>query len=172
MTSPATPHAGGDLRDLLIHGLRDMLYAEARIHKRLAPMIDAARSPQLRDALALHHAETARQVQTLQDLFDSLGLHASSECCDAMEGILDEGATLLEQFAGRPAADAAIIFACQAIEHHEISRYRSLLEYARQLQLHTVAPVLERILAQEEAASGRLDAAARRGAEAAAGIAA
>lgn len=144
------------LLDLLKHGLKDMYYAENRILKALPKMIEAAESDELREALSSHRDETEGQVASLERAFAALGEKAEAEKCDAMDGILKEGDSLLSDFGGTPSGDAAIIFSCQAVEHYEIARYGSLRAYAELLGLETVAEIMGEILEQEETADDTL----------------
>lgn len=140
------------LTDLLKHGLEDMYYAEARIQKALPKMIAAAQDEELKRGLEKHLAETAEQITMLEEAFEAMGEKPRSEKCDAMDGILKEGDSLLQDFGGTAAGDAAIIFSCQAVEHYEIARYGSLRAYAELLGLDQVADLMSDILDQEEAA--------------------
>ena len=148
------------LSDLLEHALKDIYYAEKKIYKALPKMIKAAHDPALKDALTNHREETAGQIETLETVFEMMGKRATAEKCDAIDGILEEGTGLLEDFGGTPAGDAAIIFSCQAIEHYEITRYGSMASYARALKMKEVAGLLEGIESQEEAADVALTALA------------
>lgn len=140
------------LQDLLIHGLKDMYYAEGKIQKALPKMIAAAEDDELRSGLEQHLTETGEQISRLEQAFEMLGEKAKGEKCDAIDGILTEGDSLLEDFGGTATGDAAIIFSCQAVEHYEIARYGSLRAYAELLGHDDVAALIEEILDQEEAA--------------------
>lgn len=173
-TKPAARTAGRrdartlDLSDLLEHALKDMYYAEKKIYKSLPKMIKAAEDPALKDGLTAHRDETARQIEILEEVFATIGVRAKAEKCDAIDGILEESTSLLEDFAGSPAIDATIIFSAQAVEHYEITRYGSMQAYAKVLGLPDVAAMLGQILDQERAADetltslaeGRVNAAA------------
>ena len=97
------------LTDLLKHGLEDMYYAEARIQKALPKMIAAAQDAELKRGLERHLEETAEQITMLEEAFEAMGEKPRSEKCDAMDGILKEGDSLLQDFGGTAAGDAAII---------------------------------------------------------------
>ncbi|ARJ69829.1 ferritin-like domain-containing protein [Paracoccus contaminans] len=144
------------LQDLLKHGLKDIYYAEGKIQKSLPKMIEAAQDDELKSGLEKHLEETAEQISKLEQVFELLGEKAKGEKCDAIEGILKEGDSLLSDFGGTAAGDAAIIFSCQAVEHYEITRYGSLRTYAELLGHDEVASLLDEILDQEEAADDLL----------------
>ncbi|CAM3213242.1 ferritin-like domain-containing protein [Paracoccus nototheniae] len=144
------------LADLFEHALADMYYAEKKIYKTLPKMIEAADHPDLIATLTHHHEETASQIETLEAIFALLDKQPKAEKCDAIDGILKEGESLLEDFGASIAADAAIIFSCQAVEHYEITRYGSMKAFAEALGMDEAKAHLEGILAQESAADSKL----------------
>jgi ferritin-like metal-binding protein YciE len=158
-TAKAVPRTM-DLSDLLEHAMKDMYYAEKKIYKSLPKMIKAAQDPALKEGLTAHRDETALQIEILEEIFTTLGKRAKAEKCDAIDGILEESTSLLEDFKGSTAIDAAIIFSAQAVEHYEITRYGSMQAYAKVLGLSEVAGMLGQILKQEQAADKTLSSLA------------
>lgn len=152
----AAQSAEKGLADLLEHGLRDMYYAEKKIFRALPKMIKAAEDEMLVEALEAHRQETQGQIETLETIFDLMGLRARGEKCDAIDGILAEGDGILEDFGGTLAADAAIIFSCHAVEHYEIARYSAMAGFADALGLDEVRDHLQQVLDQETAAESKL----------------
>lgn len=144
------------LADLFEHALADMYYAEKKIYKSLPKMIKAADHPDLIALLTQHREETAGQIETLEAIFALLDKRPKAEKCDAIDGILEEGDSLMEDFGASVAADAAIIFSCQAVEHYEMTRYGSMRAFADALGMDEAKALLEGILAQETAADGKL----------------
>lgn len=144
------------LSDLFEHALGDIYYAEKKIYKSLPKMIKAADQPELVQALTSHREETAGQIEKLEAIFELLGKRPKAERCDAIDGILEESEGLLEDFGSSMAADAAIIFSCQAIEHYEITRYGSMRAFAEALGMDEAKQHIEDILAQEKAADSSL----------------
>ena len=145
-----------DLSDLLEHALKDMYYAERKIYKALPKMIRAAQDPALKDGLSTHRDETATQIETLEEIFAAMGKRPKAEKCDAIDGILEESTSLLDDFKGSSAIDAAIIFSAQAVEHYEITRYGSMHAYAKVLGHAEIARMLDQILRQEVTADATL----------------
>ena len=144
------------LADLFEHALGDIYYAEKKIYKALPKMIKAADHPDLVAALTSHREETAGHIEKVEAVFELLGKRAKAQKCDAIDGILEEGESLLEDFGPSMAADAAIIFSCQAVEHYEITRYGSMRAFAEALGMDEAKTYLEGILAQESAADSKL----------------
>lgn len=151
------------LSDLFEHGLKDMYYAEKKILRALPKMIKAAQDPGLKQALESHRDETMGHVDALETVFDMIGKRAKAEKCDAIDGILEEATGLLEDFGGSETSDAAIVFSAQAVEHYEITRYGSLVAFAKALGLKDAAAELKRVLDQEYAADKALSGMAESG---------
>ncbi|QCO54728.1 ferritin-like domain-containing protein [Pseudorhodobacter turbinis] len=156
-TAKARTSSDKGLSDLLEHGLKDIYYAEKKIYRALPKMIKAAEDDALVEALTSHREETAEQIETLENAFEAMGLRAKGEKCDAIDGILTEAESILDDFGGSFASDAAIIFSCQAVEHYEIARYTSLVGFADALGLDDVQELLQSILDQENAAHTKLE---------------
>ena len=144
------------LADLLEHALKDIYYAERKIYRALPKMIKAAEDEALVAALTAHREETSGQIETLEKVFEVMGLRAKGEKCEAIDGILAEAESILEDFGGTFASDAAIIFSAQAVEHYEISRYTSMVGFADALGLDEVRDMVQGILDQETAADTKL----------------
>src|SRR6202012_4060211 len=95
-------------------------YAEKQIYKALPKMAKAAASDELRAAFEKHHGETEGQIERLEQIFELIGKPARGKKCDAIEGIIDEGKEIMEEYADTPALDAGLLAAAQAVEHYEI----------------------------------------------------
>lgn len=148
------------LADLLEHALKDMYYAEKKIYRSLPKMIRAADDEALASALSAHRDETQGQIETLETVFEAMGLRAKGERCDAIDGILSEAEGILEDFGGTLAGDAAIIFSARAVEHYEIARYTAMVGFADAMGMDEVRDHLQSILDQETGADGKLESMA------------
>src|ERR671912_2823886 len=139
-----------DLNALFLHQLKDTYFAEKAILKALPQMAEAAQSEELRGAFAVHLKETEGQVKRLDQVFKILGEKPEGVECKAIQGIIAEGEEVLEEFSDGEALDAGLIAAAQAVEHYEITRYGTLLAWAKQLELSEVQELLEATLIEEE----------------------
>src|SRR5882724_6552265 len=142
--------ADKDLNDLFLDTLKDIYYAEKQIYKSLPKMAKAAHSDQLRQAFEKHHQETEGQIERLEQIFDLMDKPARGKKCDAIEGILDEGKEIMDEYKGAEALDAGMLAAAQAVEHYEISRYGTLKAWAHQLGMKDVMRLLDETLQQEK----------------------
>ena len=148
------------LDDLFHDTLKDLYYAEKKILATLPKMAKAAESEELKAAFLKHRDETSGQVARLDEVFGLIDKKPQGKTCPAINGIIEEGAEVMEDFKASVALDAALIGAAQAVEHYEISRYRSLCTWADQLGLEDAMPLLEETLAEEEKTDEALSALA------------
>ena len=85
-----------------------------------------------------------------------LGKRAVAKTCPAIDGILEEGEEVLEDYKGNPALDAGLVAAAQAVEHYEIARYGTLKAWAEVLGMKDAVKLLDETLRQETAADEKL----------------
>jgi ferritin-like metal-binding protein YciE len=139
------------LNDLLVQEVRGLYSAEKQITKALPKMAKAATNPELAEAFQKHLEETKGQIEILDQVFSILNYTPRAKFCKGMEGVLAEGAELLEeQDSAEPAVfDAALIAAAQKVEHYEIASYGTVRTYAEQCGLNDAAKLLQQILDQE-----------------------
>jgi ferritin-like metal-binding protein YciE len=145
-----------NLKDLFVHTLKDIYFAERQIVTSLPKMIKTAHSKELAKALEGHLEETKKQVVRLEKVFKLVGAKAEGEECPAIEGILDEAEELMSEIHDPETRDAAMIGAAQAVEHYEITRYGTLIAWANQLGLKDAVPLLQANLAEEKATDKKL----------------
>jgi ferritin-like metal-binding protein YciE len=138
------------LEDLFLHTLKDIYYAEKKILRNLPKMAKAAESEELRQAFETHREETQGQIERLEQVFELLGKRAQGVTCEAINGILEEGESVMEDFGDSEAADAAILAAAQAVEHYEIVRYGTLKTFAEELGMQDAAKLFDQNLQEEK----------------------
>jgi ferritin-like metal-binding protein YciE len=137
------------LDDLFQNTLKDIYYAERKILTTLPKMIKAAQSPELKGAFEKHRQQTEVHVERLLEIFQILEEKPVGKTCLAIDGILDEGAAVIEEFKGTPALDAGMIAAAQAVEHYEITRYGTLKRWAQTLGIADAVQLLDATLREE-----------------------
>ncbi|HEX5181381.1 MAG TPA: ferritin-like domain-containing protein [Gemmatimonadaceae bacterium] len=148
--------AAHTLSDLYVEELRDLYNAERQILKALPKIIKAASNDDLKEALESHRQETEGHVTRLEQIFENLGKNAKGKTCHGMEGVLSEGAELIEEDPEPEVLDAGIISAAQRVEHYEIAAYGSVRTWAEQLGLNDQVELLEQTLEEEKAADEKL----------------
>jgi ferritin-like metal-binding protein YciE len=151
------------LDDLFVHTLRDIYYAENQIVKSLPGMISKATDRNLKQGFEAHLGETKTQIKRLEQVFKMHGVEAKGVTCPAIDGILKEAEEIAGEVADKEVLDAALIAAAQAVEHYEITRYGTLVAWAKQLGRADCASVLQENLDEEHSADSKLNAMAMKG---------
>ena len=144
------------LDDLFVHTLQDIYYAEQQITKALPQMMEQATDPQLKQAFQTHLGETQQQIQMVEQVFRMHGQDPKGVTCPAIDGIIDEAQDIAGDIEDPQVLDAALLAAAQAVEHYEITRYGTLVAWAKQLGRDDCASVLHQILDQEKATDQKL----------------
>ena len=131
--------------------IKDIYWAEKKLVQTLPKMAKAATSEELRSAFTEHLEVTKEHVNRLDKVFDLLGHKPQAKKCDAMEGITEEGASVIEDTEdGTSTRDVALIMAGQKAEHYEIATYGALAQIARTLGHKDVARILSTTLKEEK----------------------
>jgi ferritin-like metal-binding protein YciE len=144
------------LDDLLLHELKDLHNAEKQLTKALPKMAKAADNEDLRQAFEDHLAETEEQIKRLEQILEQLEASGRGQRCKAMEGLIEEGKSALEDPMDEDVRDAALIAAAQRVEHYEIAGYGCARTFAQMLGLDDVAELLQQSLDEEKAADVKL----------------
>lgn len=152
--------AADGLRELFIDSLKDIYWAEKALTKALPKMAKNATSENLKTALEDHLNVTKEQVSRLEQVFEIIGKKAVAKKCDAMEGLIKEGESIMEETQPGAVRDAGIIAASQKIEHYEIATYGTLCAFAKTLGEDDAMQLLEATLAEEKEADVTLTEAA------------
>jgi ferritin-like metal-binding protein YciE len=142
--------------DLFVHTLRDIYYAEQQITKALPDMVEKASSSELKQAFNTHLQETKGHIARLEQVFKLHGKEAKGVDCPAIDGIIEEADDVAGEVADKTVLDAALIAAAQAVEHYEMTRYGSLVAWAKQLGRNDCASLLQQNLQEEKAADKKL----------------
>lgn len=148
--------AAEGLRELFIDSLKDIYWAEKALTKALPKMAKKASSENLINTINDHLNVTQEQVARLEEVFKLIGEKASAKKCDAMEGLIKEGESIMEETQEGPVRDAGIIGASQKIEHYEIASYGTLAAYAQTLEEEDALALLQQTLEEEKEADSLL----------------
>lgn len=149
--------------DLFVHQLQDVYYAEQQILSALPKMIEKATAPELKQAFEHHLRETEEHVRRVEQVFEMHGAEKKAAKCPAINGIIQEANEVAGDIEDKEVLDAALIASAQAVEHYEITRYGTLVAWAKQLGRTDCASVLEKTLKEEHAADTKLNGIAEGG---------
>ncbi len=151
-TPSRTKHSSDSaLEEFFVDELKDIYWAEKKLVKTLPKLQKAANSDELKQAFGNHLTETEGHVERLEQAFEMLGHKPQAKKCDAMEGITEEGASVIEDTkAGTATRDVALVLAGQKAEHYEIATYGGLIQIAKTLGHNDVANLLQQTLQEEK----------------------
>lgn len=139
------------LYGLFVDSLKDIYWAEKHLVKALAKMEKSATTEELQDAFADHMQATETHVSRLEDVFSLLGETARGKKCEAMEGLIAEGKSIIEETEkGTATRDVGLILAAQKVEHYEIATYGGLVTLAKIMGMDDVADILATTLNEEK----------------------
>lgn len=141
------------LHEFFADELKDIYWAEKHLTKALPKMAKAASSDELRQAFEDHLTQTEEHVARLEKVFELLGMKAQAKKCDAMEGLVEEGKSIIEDTEDDTATrDVGLIIAAQKVEHYEIATYGGLAQLAKTLGLTEIKNILGQTLSEEKEA--------------------
>ncbi len=149
------------MQDLFEATLKDIYYAEKQILKALPTMVKKANGKELKHALETHRKETEGQVKRLEQVFKLIDVAARGKKCEAIEGIIGEAKEHMEEIEDERVLDAGMISSAQAVEHYEICRYGTLIEWAKDLGHEDAVGPLQQNLDEEKNADQLLSRIAR-----------
>jgi ferritin-like metal-binding protein YciE len=149
------------MQDLFLHQLQDIYYAENQILKALSKMIGKATDGQLKRSFETHLKETETHVSRLERVFELLGQKATKVDCPTINGLIEEANAVSGEVANKQGLDAALISSAQAVEHYEITRYGTLVTWARELGRADIASILHQTLEEEKETDLKLTRLAR-----------
>jgi ferritin-like metal-binding protein YciE len=152
-----TKASDSKLEEFFHDEIKDIYWAEKKLVQTLPKLAKAATSEELREAFTSHLEETKGHVTRLEQVFELMGHKPQAKKCDAMEGITEEGASVIEDTdEGTSTRDVALILAGQKAEHYEIATYGGLAQIARTLGMSEAADLLETTLGEEKNADTKL----------------
>jgi ferritin-like metal-binding protein YciE len=140
------------LADLYLEELKDLYSAENQILKALPKMIKAATNAELKQAFTDHLEQTKGHVARLEEVCDDLGKSPKGKKCMGMEGVIKDGAELIEEGPEADVLDAGLASAAQHVEHYEMAGYGSVRAWAEQLGFENHVELLQQTLDEEKEA--------------------
>lgn len=151
------------LHDLLVHQLKDLLFAEKHVVKTLPKMAKAAADPDLQAAFLAHGEESREHVARLEECFRHLEIAPRPQKCPAILGLIEEGDEFLNGDHDDAVRDAGLIASAQRVEHYEIAGYGCARAFAKRLGYREVERLLTQTIDEEGAADKKLTQLAERG---------
>ena len=149
------------LKDLYIHELKDLFSAEQQLVRALPKMAKAASNQELAAGFQEHLEQTKGHAQRVEQILSSHQQTTRGPKCKGMEGIVAEGAEMIEEEAEVEVKDAGLIAAAQRVEHYEMAGYGTARTYAELLGDQEGAKLLGLTLEEERQTDQKLSKLAK-----------
>ena len=144
------------LADAFSDELRDMYSAEKQLTAALKKMAQKATNEELQKGFEQHLEQTNGHIERLEQVFKKIDKEARAKKCEAMEGIVKEGESVMGEDAAPEVMDALLIACAQKVEHYEIATYGTLCTWAEQLGYSEAKKLLGDNLEEEEETDKKL----------------
>src|SRR6266446_5111545 len=144
------------LEDLYIHELKDLYSAEKQLIRALPKMAKAAKNQQLTAGFQEHLEQTKEHAARIEKILSEHKQSTRGSKCKGMEGLIAEGAELIEEEADEEVKDAGLIAAAQRVEHYEMAGYGTAHAYAKLLGDREGAKLLQTTLEEEKQTDQKL----------------
>jgi ferritin-like metal-binding protein YciE len=131
------------MNDLFLHFLQDIYYAEKAFAKSSTRIMKAVQNEEVREILKKAKDNAHEPIEAMDRVFEAVGKRPRGKACEAMNGLLAECQEAIEEGEPGPVLDAALIASVQGIKTYEVTRYGSLLAFARQMGLNDAIKDLE-----------------------------
>ena len=144
--------------ELFVHEMQDMLDAENQLVEALGKQAEESSRPELKKAFESHRAQTEKQVQRLEQAFQSIGTEAEEAECAGIRGLIEEHDNFKDK--EEPSPDLMDIFnvgAAEKVESYEICAYEGLIRMAKLMGHNKAAQLLGQNLKEEEATLKKME---------------
>ena len=152
-----------DPRELFLHELGDVLFAERTLVKALPKLQKEASDSELASGFEQHLEETKQHVANVEQAFKALGEKPTAEKCPGIEGIKKEHDEFVANESPSPQVlDAFLTGAGARTEHYEIAAYEGLVTSAEAMGETKVVKLLSENLDQELKALAKMRSIGKR----------
>jgi ferritin-like metal-binding protein YciE len=136
--------------ELFLHELSDMLDAERKLVDALGEQAESASNSQLQKAFQSHQAQTEKQVQRLEQVFEQLEEQPEETECKGMKGLIEEVETFKQEDPSEDILDVFSIGAAAKVEAYEINAYELLIQLAKDMGHNKAVRLLQQNLKEEQ----------------------
>ncbi len=137
--------------ELFLHGLSDILDGERQLVEALEKHAEQASRPELKKAFESHKQQTEKQVQRLEQVFESLGEEPEDTECKGIKGLVEEHETFMDEEDPSPdIADIESVIGAAKVEAYEINEYEGLIRLGQQMKHKKAVQLLNQNLREEQ----------------------
>lgn len=144
------------LRELFVHDLEDVYYAENELLDALEELADQTEHEEIAQAFREHREETQGHIDRLDQVFEMLDREPEQEECEGIEGLIKEHEDFIDEDPDQEVLNVHNLVAAQKTEHYEIAAYGNLALIADRLGMDEAGDLLHQNLEEEEEALDKL----------------
>jgi ferritin-like metal-binding protein YciE len=144
--------------EFFVHELKDMLDAVHKLVEALGKQAEESDRPELKKAFESHRAQTEKQVQRLEQAFQSIGEEPEEAECAGIRGLIQEHENFKEEDPSEDLLDIFNVGAATKVERYEISSYESLIRLAGLMGHRKAAQLLNQNLKEEQQTLKKMEA--------------
>ena len=150
-------------RELFLHELGDVLYAENTLVKALPTLAEEASDEELKLGFEQHLEETRQHVKNIEQAFEQLGERPKAEKCPGIDGIKKEHDDFVaKESPSQDVLDSFLTGAAARTEHYEIAAYEGLVTMAEAMGETEIVTLLTENLEQEKVALEKVKTVGKR----------
>jgi ferritin-like metal-binding protein YciE len=136
--------------EMFLHELSDMLDAERNILEALEQQANESTRPELQKGFEAHRQQTEKQIQRLEQAFESLEEEPEETECKGIKGLIAEHDAFKEEDPSEDLLDIFNTAAAAKVEHYEIAAYTALIGLAQQMGHTKAVKLLNQNLKEEQ----------------------
>lgn len=144
------------LRDLVLNELKSLYYVEKAILKTLPKVIKNACAYELIEATTIQQDKIKMQIARIEDSFLILNENPILQQSQAIDFLLQDIDSIIEETKFGVVRDAGIVLALQKIAHYEKATYSILAIYSENLHQNKIYDLLFASLNEEKITEMRL----------------
>ena len=149
--------------EFFLHGLSDIMDGEKQLVEALGKNAESASNPQLKKAFEQHQKQTEKQVQRLQQVFESLGEEPESDVeCKGIKGLVEEGEEFKSEDPAPDLADIESAVGASKVERYEIAEYEALIRLSRMMRHTEATRLLTQNLKEEQETLRKIEALSKK----------
>ena len=149
--------------ELFLHELGDILNAERNLVDTLEEQAQAVTDEQLKNAITDHRAQTEKQVERLEQVFEDLGDEVEEADCKGVKGLVAEWKSFKqEEDPSDDILNVITISAAAKVESYEINAYESLIQMAQDMNHTKAVKLLQQNLKEEQQTLKKMQSFARK----------
>jgi len=144
--------------EFFVHELQDMRDAEQQLVEALGKQAEESSRPDLKKAFESHRAQTEKQLERLNQVFQSIGEEPEDTECAGIRGLIQEHDNFKEEDPSEDLLDVFNVGAAEKVESYEICAYESLIQLARDMGHKKAVQLLNQNLKEEQQTLKKMEA--------------